>query len=371
MSKGPHIRPAVLGMVQYVPGKPISEVQRELGLAEVVKLASNENPLGPSPLALEAVRQTAADLHLYPDASGHELKSAISDHYGVPADQIVLGNGSDELIKLFALVYLEPGDNIVIGSPSFVRYDAAAQVTGAELRRVPLDSEWRHDLSAMARAVDIRTKIVFVANPHNPTGTVVDGQSVQRFAESLPQTCLLVLDEAYYEFAAQDSGYRSGLDLIQRGMNVTVFRTFSKSHGLAGIRVGYAFAPAETVSAINRAREPFNVNSLAQAAAIAALGDDHHIQRTREVNDSGLARVDAFMANRGFSVVPSRANFICVDVSSAGISGQEAFDRLLKKGVIVRSGGPLGMPDHIRVSIGLPEELDAFFAAFDAVIANR
>lgn len=370
MGEAPQIRHAVLGMTPYVPGKPISEVQRELGLSEVVKLASNENPLGPSPLALQAVQRAAMQMHQYPDASGHDLKLAISNKFGVPPDQIVLGNGSDEIIKLFALVYLEPGDNLVIGNPSFVRYDAAAQIAGSELRRVPLDSEWRHDLGAMAQAVDRHTKLVFVANPHNPTGTVVDQAAIERFVEKIPRTCLVVLDEAYYEFAAADPAYGSALELLQRGANVAVFRTFSKSYGLAGIRVGYAFAPADTVSAANRAREPFNVNSLAQSAAIAALEDDEHIQRTREVNDSGLARVAAFMAGRGFATVPSRANFMCVDVSPAGLTGQEAFERLLRRGVIVRSGGPLGMPNHIRVSIGLPAEMDAFFAAFDAAVGG-
>lgn len=361
----PKIRADVLRMTPYVPGKPIDEVKRELGLTEVVKLASNENPLGPSPRAVEAVRQAASQLHLYPDASGHALKEAVANQFGLPMGQVVLGNGSDELIHLLGLVYLEPGDNIVTGSPSFVRYDATAGLSGAEHRRIPLDDEWRHDLGRMLEACDARTKLVFIANPHNPTGTVLTHAEVAEFCRQLPASAMLVLDEAYFEFGQDVEDPVRSVDLLTSGANVTVLRTFSKAYGLAGIRVGFGLVPADLADAVDRAREPFNVNSLAQSAAIAALGDREFLHRSVESNKAGILRIEKQMAEWGFPTVPSRANFICIDVKRPG---QEVFQELLKLGVIVRSGGPLGMPGHIRVSIGTSEEIEVFLRAFAQVV---
>ncbi|MBX3113014.1 MAG: histidinol-phosphate transaminase [Fimbriimonadaceae bacterium] len=362
------LRPNVLKMTPYTPGKPIDEVKRELGLTEVVKLASNENPLGPSPKAVEAVRAAAAQMHLYPDASGYELKVAVAEKFGVTTDQVMIGNGSDELIHLLGLIYLEPGDNVVIGAPSFVRYDAAAHLSDVELRAIPLDQEWKHDLAAMAEACDEKTKLIFLANPHNPTGTVLTHSEISKFLNQIPANAVLVLDEAYYEYSEGLADRLDSVSLLKSGRKVVVLRTFSKAFGLAGIRVGYGLASAEIVDATNRAREPFNVNSLAQAAAIAALNDSQHLANSFQVNTQGLNRVAEFMSARGYGVVPSRANFICVDVASSGKTGQELFDLLLREGVIIRSGGPLGMPSHIRVSIGTPAEMDEFFAAFDRVM---
>lgn len=362
------LRPNVLKMTPYTPGKPIDEVKRELGLTGVVKLASNENPLGPSPKAVEAVRAAAAQMHLYPDASGYALKVAIAEKLGVEQNQIVIGNGSDELIHILGLIYLEPGDNVVIGAPSFVRYDAAAHLSDVELRAIPLDQSWKHDLSAMAEACDGRTKLIFLANPHNPTGTVLTHSEIESFLNKIPASAVLVLDEAYFEYSEGVADRLDSVSLMKSGRNVVVLRTFSKAFGLAGIRIGYAVASAEIVDAVNRAREPFNVNALAQAAAIAALSDSQHLTNSFQVNQSGLDRVTAFMCERGYAVVPSRANFICVDVSPSGKSGQEVFDLLLREGLIIRSGGPLGMPAYIRVSIGTEAEMDEFFAAFDRVV---
>lgn len=361
------LRANVLRMTPYTPGKPIDEVKRELGLTEVVKLASNENPLGPSPKAIEAVAKAAKAMHLYPDAGGYDLKVAISATFGVGMDQVMIGNGSDELIHLLGLVFLESGDNVVIGAPSFVRYDAAAELSAVELRRVSLDGSWRHDLGAMAAACDSQTKLVFVANPHNPTGTVLTHSEVVAFLDTLPSETVAILDEAYFEYSEGFEDRLDAVSLLLEGRSVVVLRTFSKAYGLAGIRVGFGMAPAPIVDAVNRAREPFNVNSLAQAAGIAALGDSDHLSESVRVNLDGIERVESAMREWGFETVPSRANFICVNVRR---DGGEVFQALLREGVIVRSGVPLGMPEFIRVSIGTAAEMDAFLTAFEKVVVG-
>lgn len=361
------MRANVLRMTPYTPGKPIDEVKRELGLTRVVKLASNENPLGPGANALAAVQEAALSMHLYPDASGYDLRQAIAKKFGVADSEVMLGNGSDELIHMLGLVFLEAGDNVVIGAPSFVRYDAAADLSAVELRRVPLDSSWKHDLNAMAGVCDDRTKLVFVANPHNPTGTVLTYSEVVAFLDSLPLGCVCVLDEAYFEYSADVEDRLDAVALLKAGRNVVILRTFSKAFGLAGIRVGFGLASAEIVDAVNRAREPFNVNSLAQAAAIAALGDTDHLVESVRVNLEGLRRVEEAMRGWGFETVPSRANFICVNVRQ---DGNRVFQALLREGVIVRSGVPLGMPEYIRVSIGTAAEMGEFLSAFERVVVG-
>ncbi|RYG66452.1 aminotransferase class I/II-fold pyridoxal phosphate-dependent enzyme, partial [bacterium] len=267
------IRENVLQMQPYVPGKPADEVRRELGLDRVVKLASNENPYGPSPLAIEAVAAAARGMHVYPDGAAYALRHALSEHHGVPMERIVVGNGSDELIHLMGLVLLDgPDDELMMADPSFSRYDASAHLANSRLVKVPLDAEYRHDLPAMAAAVTERTRMIFVANPNNPTGTIVRRPEVEAFLDAVPERVVVVLDEAYYEFAEPFEGYPSSLDYLDRP-NVVGLRTFSKTYGLAGIRVGYGFFPAALADAMHRAREPFDVNALAQAAAIAALSE--------------------------------------------------------------------------------------------------
>ncbi|MBW7926556.1 MAG: histidinol-phosphate transaminase [Fimbriimonadaceae bacterium] len=355
MSEPSLIRPNVGRMVPYSPGKPIEEVRRELGLERIVKLASNENPLGPSPNAVEAIREAAAQLHLYPDASGHDLVHAIAAKHGIAPSQVVLGNGSDELIHLLGLITLAgPGDRLVMGHPSFVRYEAAAQIADAELVHVPVDADFRLDLNAMAKACDERTKLVFVANPNNPTGTIVRECELRAFLADLPETTLAVLDEAYFEFAADESDFPNGLDLLREGHRVFVMRTFSKAYGLAGIRIGYGFGSESVVDAIHRAREPFNVNSLAQAAAIAALGDDEHLQKTLSVNREGMARIEAMLVGLGGRCSQSFANFVYADM---GRPVEGLFQGLLRRGVIIRAGRPMGGPNALRITIGTPEEV--------------
>jgi histidinol-phosphate aminotransferase len=352
-------------MAPYVPGKPIGEVKRELGLTEVVKLASNENPLGPSPLAVAAVKQAAEQMHFYPDASGFELRVAIAEFLSVDPSMVMLGNGSDELIGSLGLIYLEPGDNIVTGTPTFVRYDAAAEISGTEHRRIPLDSGWRHDLSAMAAACDERTKLVFLANPHNPTGTVVTHSEVAAFLEQLPKGAVCVLDQAYFEFTAGMNDRLDAVALLKSGAKVVALRTLSKAYGLAGIRVGYGVASPEIVAAVDRVRAPFNVNALAQAAAVAALNDRDHLKAGVELNTAALAEFSRQMTEWGLVTVPSGGNFACVAVDW---DADEVFRALLKEGVIVRSGNPLGMPGFIRVSMGTPAEMAKFYAAFAGVM---
>lgn len=352
------IRPNVLGMHAYTPGKPISEVRRELGLDRIIKLASNENPLGPSPKAVAAVKAAAEQMHSYPDANAFDIKAALSAHYGIAADHIFLGNGSDELIHMLGMLFLgSPTDEVVVGDPSFVRYDAAAHLAPCKLVKVPLDADYRHDLKAMAAAVSSQTKLVFIANPNNPTGTIVRLPEVRAFLRDLPKDTVTVLDEAYFEFAREVPDYPSSVDLVLDGANVIGMRTFSKTYGLAGIRLGYGFASREVVDAFDRAREPFNVNSLAQAAAIAALGDTEHIQRTIENNRSGLQRMTEALEAFGAKVCESYANFVFADL---GQPCGPVVSALLKRGVIIRGGEIFGTPNCVRVSVGTPEEVDVF-----------
>lgn len=357
----PEIRANVLAMTAYSPGKPISEVQRELGLEFVVRLSSNENPFGPSPLAVAAVKNAAEKMHIYPDAAAHELKRAIAEKFRISDDHVLVGNGSDELIHLLGLIFLgKETDEVVVGDPSFVRYDAAAQIAPCKLIKVPLNSDLRYHLPAIAARVTKNTKMVFIANPNNPTGTIVGRGEFDRFLDSLPASVLVILDEAYYEFAAAEPDFPTSVDYVRQGRNVVGLRTFSKAYGLAGIRIGYGFAAPAIVDAINRAREPFNANSLAQAAAIAALQDDEHVEKTVVANKRGLDHLAEIAAKIGGKLVPSFANFALIDLS---MPSRPVFDALLKKGIIVRPGDVLGLPNCLRVSVGTKVEMDAFESA--------
>jgi len=359
------IRPNVLSMEPYSPGKPIDEVKRELGLTEVVKLASNENPLGPSPAAVKAVQEAATRMHLYPDASAFELTRAIAAHVGVEPNQIMVGNGSDELIHMIGQVFLgEPGDEMIVGDPSFVRYDAAAFLATTKLVKVPVDASLTINLDAMLAAVTPRTKIIWIANPNNPTATIVRRAAFEKFLNALPDGIVVVLDEAYYEFAADEADYPSSVDYVKAGRNVIGLRTFSKAFGLAGIRLGYGIAPAAVVDAFHRAREPFNCNALAQVAAMAALGDKEHVRKTVELNAAGRAKLEAALRESGAKPVESFANFVLADL---GVEAHPVFEALLRKGVIVRSGKGLGLPTYLRISVGTADEVDAFINAYREV----
>ncbi|HMS54035.1 MAG TPA: histidinol-phosphate transaminase [Fimbriimonadaceae bacterium] len=359
------IRANVLKMQPYSPGKPIADVQRELGLTDVVKLASNENPLGPSPKAIAAVTEAARQMHIYPDGAAVNLKNALAEHFGIGIENLMVGNGSDELIHLLGLVFLDsPEDEIVVGNPSFVRYDAAAELAPSRLVRVPLTPDYRHDLPAMARAVSDKTKLVFIANPNNPTGTIVTKRELDEFLDSIPSHVVTVLDEAYFEFAAHVSDYPNSLDYVKAGRNVIGLRTFSKTYGLAGIRLGYGFAPQWVVNAIDRAREPFNTNSLAQVAAIAALNDEDHIRATVAINETGLKRISSALEKAGFTPCESYANFVFAECHRPA---KPIFEALLREGVIIRGGDAFGCPTCVRVSVGTPEEVSKFEQAMERI----
>ncbi|MFC0211683.1 histidinol-phosphate transaminase [Paenibacillus chartarius] len=353
-------RQAVLQLKPYSPGKPIWEVQREHGLDRVVKLASNENPLGPSPLAMEALLRSAAELHRYPDAGFSELRSALADTLGVTPEHIIAGNGADELIKLVAEAYLETGDEMIVPSPSFTEYEFTGVLMGARVVPVPLRADFTYDIAAILGAVTPRTKLVYVCTPHNPTGTYLPRGELEKLLEELPPSVLLIVDAAYGHYADADD-YTDGLDLLRQGRTLLVLQTFSKIYGLAGIRVGYAVSRPEVIEALLKVKEPFNVNALAQTAAAAALADTDHVSRSRELNADGRRYLTEELTARGFTVVrPSQSNFILVRL---GAEAGRIYEGLLQRGVIVRSAAVWGLPEYVRITIGTPEENDRLLEA--------
>jgi histidinol-phosphate aminotransferase len=358
--------PHLAGLDRFEAGRPIAEVKRELGLRDVIKLASNENPLGPSPLAVAAAHEALADVNRYPDPQATELRQALAGHLRVRFEQILVGNGSVEIIDLVARALLGPGDNAVISRHAFVRFRQIVAAHNRGARLVPT-RDLTHDLEAMARAVDARTRLVFVANPNNPTGTWNRTGELRALVEALPPGCLLVLDEAYHEYAraaGADADYPDGIELVREGAPVLVTRTFSKVYGLGGLRAGYAVAAPEVLEAVLVIREAFGTNSVAQRAAAAALGDVAHVRRSLELNQAERPRLAAALQARGFRVLPSLANFVTFDT---GGSGRELFQQLLARGVIVRPLDPYEMGSFLRVSVGTAAENDAFLGALDAV----
>lgn len=359
-------QPGVQQLSPYVPGKPVDELARELDLnpASIVKLASNENPLGPSPKALEAIRGELAELTRYPDGNGFELKSRLAARCGVQINQVTLGNGSNDILDLVARAYLAPGLNAVFSQYAFAVYPIATQAVGAQGKVVPAQA-YGHDLEAMLAAIDENTRVVFIANPNNPTGTWFGPDALERFIVRVPSNVLVVLDEAYIEYAEGDE-LPDGLTYLSRYDNLLVSRTFSKAYGLAALRVGYAICSAQIADVLNRVRQPFNVNSLALAAAYAALDDAEYLVQSRQVNDAGMAQLEAGLRELGLSWIASKGNFIAVDFGRNTASINQA---LLHEGVIVRPIAGYGMPNFLRVSIGLPAENTRFLAALGKVLS--
>lgn len=353
----------VQGLHPYQPGKPIEELQRELGLSDIVKLASNENPLGPSPRVIDACREHAGQLHRYPDSSGFELKNALSARLQVAPEQITLGCGSNDVLDLVARVFLEEGKSAVYSEHAFVVYPIAVHASGARSIVTPA-RDWGHDLAAMADAVKGDTRVMFIANPNNPTGTWSTRAEVEALLQRVPESVIVVLDEAYTEYV-DDPDYPDGLALLPRYPNLIVTRTFSKAYGLAGLRVGYSVSSPQIADLLNRVRAPFNVNSLALAAAAAALEDGDYLARSREVNRSGLQQLAAGLESLGLEYIPSVANFIAVKMPA---DAQRVYRGLLQRGVIVRPVGIYNMPDHLRVSVGLEAENRRFLDALPAVL---
>lgn len=350
----------------YVPGKPIEELAREMGIEGAIKLASNENPLGPSPAAVEAYRDAMANLHRYPDAASFDLRRALSRKFDRPENTIVLGNGSDEIMALIGLALLEKGTTVVAPSPGFSTYTTVTLIPGAELIEVPLKDN-QQDLAAMAGAVDDSTRIVILNNPHNPTGGFVTEEELSLFLNDLPDDLLVILDEAYIDFAT-DPSLADGLDYLDGRVPVAALRTFSKAYGLAGLRVGYGFVPPELASIYERIRMPFNVNLPAQVAAVAALGDVEFYQRTRKMVTDGLSYLYGELDRLGLWHLESQANFVMIRVDEHPAKAKGVFDELLELGVIVRPLGSYGLPDHIRVNVGLARENERFISALAHVL---
>ncbi|MEA3489495.1 MAG: histidinol-phosphate transaminase [Candidatus Omnitrophota bacterium] len=348
----------------YRPGKPIEEVKRELGLDDVVKLASNENPLGPSPEVLKAITEAAKNANRYPDGGCYYLRKALSGRFSVPEDNFVFGNGSDEVIVLALHAFVAPGDEVIVADPTFLIYHIASMVKAARLRVVPLKN-YKYDLEGMLEAVTDRTKVVFIANPDNPTGSYVTAGELEVFIEKVPENVLIFIDEAYYEFA-RGGDYPETLRLIERkDRNIVVARTFSKAYSLAGLRIGYGMARSDVAGTLNKVREPFNVNSLAQAAALAALEDTRHLERSVTLVLDEKERFYEKFVKLGVEYVSSRTNFVLVNTRRD--SGR-IFDYLLRKGVIVREMSAWRLDGFIRVNVGLPEENDRFFEVFEEAL---
>jgi histidinol-phosphate aminotransferase len=352
----------VCDLVAYEPGKPIDETARELGLdpSQIVKVASNENPLGPSPLAKAAMREALEEAHIYPDGGGFRLRSAIAESLGLERANVVIGNGSNEIIELLCHTFLNRSTELIAAEHAFVVYKLMATLFGAKYVEVP-DPGFIHDLDAMADAITADTRLVFIANPNNPTGTMVDQAAIDRFMDRLPEHVIAVVDEAYIEFPDSPP---DTLRYVREGRNVCVLRTFSKLHGLAALRVGYGLAPAHLAELLQKARQPFNVNAIAQAGALAALADQSHMANTLKVNREGMAFYEKAFAERGLEFVPSHANFLLVKTGS----GDAVFRDMLKQGVIVRAMSSYKLPEWVRISIGTPAQNQRCIEVLDSVL---
>jgi histidinol-phosphate aminotransferase len=340
----------IRSLVPYAPGKPIEEVEREIGIANSLKLASNENPLGPSPLALAAMRQKLAQLHLYPDGDCFYLKDALTAKLHVSSEQLIFGNGSNEIIELAIRTFMRAGDEAVMARQAFVVYKLIVQAVGGISKEVPL-RDFTHDLKAIGEAISSKTRIVFLANPNNPTGTIYRKAQWEAFLKQVPPDLLIIVDEAYFEYV-EAADYPNSLHYHQQGKTLLTLRTFSKLYGLAGLRIGYGIADKEIISLMHRVRQPFNVNAPAQWAALAALDDREHVRRSLESNRQGLQYVTGELAGLGIEYVPSHGNFILLRVGQ----GEDVFNRLLAQGIIVRPMAGYQFPEYIRVTIGTMDE---------------
>lgn len=358
------IRNCVERLKSYVPGKPIEELERELGIMGSIKLASNENPLGPSPKAVKAVAESLKNIHRYPDANTYYVREKLADKFRLPINRIIVGNGADELIELVAKTFLSPSEEVIIPEHAFVLYETFALGFDGRAVIVPL-SDLSVDLEAMIKAVTPHTKIVFINNPQNPTGKAITRDKISRFLNELPSDVIVVLDEAYIEFST-DPDVGSGLEFLNSYPLLVVLRTFSKIYGLAGLRVGYGFASEAVTSALNRVRQPFNVNSLAQAAALAALDDDEFVKKTLALIKEGLAYFYRELERLGLAYIPTQANFLLIETP---LGARETYERMLKQGVIIRPMDSYGLEGYIRVNVGLPDENSRFIHTLESVIA--
>lgn len=356
----------ILELTPYQPGKSIGEVKRQYGLEKIVKLASNENPFGCSPKVVNSIREYGGSLALYPDGYARDIRETLSSKLGVEPNQLIFGNGSDENIQIISRALLGPGYNTVMAAHTFPQYKHNAVIEGAEVREVPIING-EHDLEGMLSAIDERTNVVWLCSPNNPTGTYIKQNQLLSFLERVPKETLVVLDEAYYEYVVADDFYQS-LELVKQYENVIVLRTFSKIYGLASLRIGYGVANEKVIRALEPAREPFNVNTFAQIAAIAALEDQEFVESTRQKNREGLAQFYQFCEENQLVYTPSQGNFILIDFN---IDGNEVFQYLLERGFIVRSGVALGFPTSVRVTVGSTEQNNGVIEVMKEFISQQ
>lgn len=346
------VRTEIRSLEPYVPGKPIEELERELGIVGAVKLASNENPLGPSARAIEAIQRAAPSVHRYPDGSSYYLQEALAAHWGVPIEWLAIGSGSNDLIDVLCRIHLGPGDEAIMSNPSFVMFAIAVRVAGGALVRVPGKALF-HDPSAMLAAITERTKIVYFANPDNPTGTIVRRRALDEYFRRVPDFVLTILDEAYFEYV-EDPEYPNGLDYLREGKRVAVLRTFSKAYALAGLRVGYGFFPPDLAAVVHRVRLPFNVTSVGQAAACASLEDPDQVARSRALNREGLAYLTRELPLLGIQLTPSWANFVLARFPGSAVDVARTLER---RGVIIRPMLSFGLSaEYARITVGHPVE---------------
>ncbi len=357
------IREEILDIKPYVPGKPIEEVKRELGLDDVIKMASNENPVGPSKEAIKTMQEVAKQVHIYPDGNCHVLRRSLSDKLGVEEEQLIFGNGSDGLLSLVAEAFLASNDEVIMAEPSFSQYEFVTNVMGGEIVTVPLDN-YTHDLSAMLEAITDKTKLIFVCNPNNPTGTIVDRTEIEEFLTKVPEDIVVIFDEAYKEYV--DTGeYPESLNYLDEYNNIIVLRTFSKAYALAGLRIGYGIANEELIGYMNRVRHPFNVNLMAQRAAEAALKDEEHLNKSKQVNETGKEYLYQEFKRLGLDYVPTQTNFILVDIEE---DAGKVFENMLKEGVIIRNAQAFGYETKIRVTVGTEEQNKRFIETLEKVL---
>lgn len=351
-------------IVPYPPGKPLEELEREYGIKNAIKLASNENPLGPSPKAVRAIGEVLNKLNRYPDGSSFYLKKKLAEKFNVPFDGIVLGNGSNEIIEMVSRAFLQKDDEIVVPEPSFLMYRIVAQVMGAKTVPVPL-VDYCVDLEGMSSAITPRTRVIIVNNPNNPTGTVVSKNEWEKFLGGLPSDVIVVVDEAYIEFMKDGNSFNAIDYILLKGPYIISLRTFSKAYGLAGLRVGYGFTDPEIADYLNRVRQPFNINMLAQVGALSALDDDEFLQRTKETVWKGLEYLYKEIQEMGLTYLPTHTNFFLIELP---VSARKIYQALLRKGVIVRAMDSYGLDRFIRVTVGLPEENERFIRALKVVL---
>lgn len=357
--------PGVRGLQAYEPGKPVDELERELGLTNIIKLASNENPLGASQKVIDAITSALSELSRYPDGNGFALKQVLADKHGVTTEQVTLGNGSNDILELLTRAFVSPENEVVFSQHAFAVYPIVTQAVGAKAVIVPA-KDWGNDLDAILTAITDKTRVVFVANPNNPTGTCVGGSRLKSFIKKVPEHVLVVIDEAYFEYAQElFPDYESAEHYLSESPNLIVTRTFSKAYGLAALRMGYSLSSPEIADFLNRVRQPFNVNSLAMTAAITALSDTKHLSDTLAMNETGIEQYHQACIELGLEWIPTAANFISINVKQ---NGRDVFEKLLQHGIIVRPVDNYGMPDFVRITVGSEEENQRCIEALTEVL---